>query len=83
MESYILITFESTHLAIKTEKQLEHLDIDVIPTPRQLSTSCGISIRASIETHKQIKDLMGSGYNEMSQCYKVSKQDGILLFTKL
>lgn len=82
-QSYLVITFESTHVAMRTEKLLGHLDIDVIPTPRQLSTSCGISIKADVNELDEIKDVMGDTFGVMNQCYVVSKIDGTLTFKKV
>lgn len=82
-QSYLVITFESTHVAMRTEKTLEHLDIDVIPTPRQLTTSCGISIRANVTDLDVIKDAMGTEFGVMNQCYIVSKEEGTLTFKKV
>jgi len=82
MDNYIVIIFESTHLAIKTEKLLSGLDIDMIPTPRQLNANCGISIKADISLLSSIKDKMGISYGDKNLCYEVNKVDGELTFIK-
>ncbi len=82
-ESYLVITFESTHRAIKAEKTLEGLTIEIIPTPRQLSANCGISLKALTEDLDAIKDKMGDSYGDMNQCYEVSTIDDTLEFKKL
>ena len=51
MEEYYLFTFESTHAAITTEKILKPAGGVVMPVPRFISSSCGISIR--IEADKR------------------------------
>ncbi len=81
--AYLVITFESTHKAIKAEKQLAAFDIEVIPTPRQLSANCGISLKGSIEDFEKIKETMADSYGDMNQCYKVTNNDGELYFKKL
>lgn len=83
MEHYLVITFESTHLAMAAERQLAELSIDVIPTPRQISASCGISIKTAVENLQAIQSLMGADYGKMNQCYEVKKEDGIFSFKKL
>jgi len=45
MEEYYLITFESTHAAISTEKLLKPAEVTIMPVPRFISASCGISVR--------------------------------------
>ena len=57
MEEYYLFTFESTHAAIATEKLLKPADAVVMPVPRFISSSCGISIRINPENHKQAETL--------------------------
>ena len=43
---FYLITFENTHTAIQTKKLLTgRMPIRTIPTLREISASCGISIR--------------------------------------
>ena len=48
-EEYYLYTFESTHGAIATEKFLKPIGGIVMPVPRHISTSCGISVRIAKE----------------------------------
>jgi hypothetical protein len=46
---YYVITFASTHSAISTEKHLkQNFKIVVMPTPREISSGCGIAVRFSI-----------------------------------
>lgn len=80
---YLVITFESTHKAIKAEKLLEAYNVEVIPTPRQLTANCGISLKASIEDFNGIKETMGASYGDMNQCYEVTQEDKEFYFKKL
>lgn len=81
--SYLVITFESTHQAIKAEKTLEGFEIEIIPTPRQLSANCGISIRGEMKDFSLIKEALGDSFNQMNQSYEVINNDGELTFKKL
>lgn len=45
MTEYYLLTFESTHAAIQTEKLLKPAEVTIMPVPRFISASCGISVR--------------------------------------
>lgn len=49
MESLCLITFYSTHYALKAEKVLKDngFTVDLVPVPRKLSSNCGISMSLS------------------------------------
>lgn len=46
MSRNTLLTFTSTHHAIKAEKLVAGagLDFDIIPTPRAITASCGLSL---------------------------------------
>jgi hypothetical protein len=47
---FIAIAFDSTHLAIKVERRLKRIvDVEMIPTPRSITASCGLSIKTSGE----------------------------------
>ncbi|NLL81781.1 MAG: DUF3343 domain-containing protein [Tissierellia bacterium] len=58
-EEYGILTFNSTHHAISAEKILkEHqLFIKTIPTPREITRSCGLSILFILEDLDKIRDL--------------------------
>lgn len=45
--NYIIFVFDSTHRALKADKLLtvNGLKFEVIPTPKEISSDCGISIR--------------------------------------
>ena len=43
---YYIISFSNTHSAITAEKHLkQHFKIVILPTPREISKGCGISIK--------------------------------------
>lgn len=58
MEEYYLFTFESTHAAITTEKILKPVGAVVMPVPRFVSSSCGISIRIETDKHAEAEALI-------------------------
>ena len=45
--SYYILTFDSIHHVLKAEKMLlaAYVKLDIIPTPRNISSNCGMSIR--------------------------------------
>lgn len=57
MEEYYLYTFESTHAAIATEKLMKPVDAIVMPVPRFISSSCGISVRIQPERHEEAEKI--------------------------
>lgn len=61
------ISFQSTHNAIKSKSIFtkENITLNVIPTPRSISSSCGMSIQVIDETPlEKLKQLIGE--NEIS-----------------
>lgn len=57
MEEYYLYTFESTHAAIATDKLLKEVGSVVMPVPRFISSSCGISVRITVDQHEAAERL--------------------------
>lgn len=57
MNDYYLITFESTHAAISTEKLLKPADVRIMPVPRFISASCGISVRISPDKREEAESI--------------------------
>ena len=46
--SRLVIVFESTHDAIATTETLQAVNPIVIPTPREISSSCGIALMVDL-----------------------------------
>ncbi|TDT50476.1 DUF3343 domain-containing protein [Fonticella tunisiensis] len=63
MDKYLLITFNSTNFAMQAESVLKELDIDgqIVPTPREITLSCGLSIRTSMENLEKVQNLIKLG----------------------
>lgn len=56
---YYLITFSSTHAAIAAQKYLEgKLVFHVMPTLREISGSCGISLKIDSASYASILEYM-------------------------
>lgn len=69
---YYLITFHSTHAAIGTQKYLtgEGEKIMIMPTLREISASCGISIRVNPQDFTSVlKKMPPPGMEENSFQY--------------
>ena len=77
-EIFYVVSFNSTNHAIQTEKMLkEQFKIATIPTPREITQSCGLSIRFYEYELKKIMDFL-AGLTVPCSLYKLSaeKKDG-------
>ncbi len=70
MEEYYLFTFESTHAAISTEKILKPAECTIMPVPRFISSSCGISVRIRPDMREQAESLFASESNLSTDEFK-------------
>lgn len=63
MDKYLIITFESTNYAMQTESVLKTSEIknQIIPTPREITLSCGLSIRTPFENYDKITGFIKEG----------------------
>ncbi|HHW94898.1 MAG TPA: DUF3343 domain-containing protein [Mogibacterium sp.] len=61
MKEYYLLTFESTHAAIATDKLLKPAECIVVPVPRFISSSCGISVRIRSDKKEEAEKLFKAG----------------------
>ena len=58
-DSYYTLAFDSTHMAVAAEKYLSaRIAVSVMPTPRKITASCGISLRVELEDGKRLKELL-------------------------
>lgn len=57
MKEYYLLTFGSTHAAIATDHILKPIGCTIMPVPRFISASCGISIRIMPEQREEAESL--------------------------
>lgn len=73
-QEFYVISFESTHHAIQTEKRLKSkFHIETIPTPREISASCGLSIKFSPEIFSEVIKAIGQG-QEKVDVFKIKKR---------
>ncbi|SHK04560.1 DUF3343 domain-containing protein [Tepidibacter formicigenes] len=79
MNNIYLVTFNSTHYAIRSEKVLKELNlpITIIPTPREISSSCGLSIKFEEKLLEDIKNNLEKNDIEYYGIFKITKtEDG-------
>jgi len=74
-ETYCVVAFNSTHHAIKGEKKLQDkgVKIKTIPTPREITASCGLSIRFEPDLLHEVKEIIDEDRLDIKGIYKVKK----------
>lgn len=74
--NFYLFTFNTTTNALKAEKVLKNnnAEFTIIPTLREISTSCGLSIKVRPEKFSEIKELLNDNKVPLANIYKVEKK---------
>lgn len=80
---YHILAFDSTYHAIKAEEKLKKnkLEAEMIPTPRDVDASCGLSIKISdrcLERVRELIDMQGSRV----KLYKVGTKEGRTVYVE-
>ncbi|MDB8794018.1 DUF3343 domain-containing protein [Romboutsia sp. 1001216sp1] len=75
MNEMYIVSFNSTHHAIRTEKLLKEKEIvcTTLPTPREITASCGISIRFLYNDIEKVKETLRESDVEYKGIYKIAK----------
>lgn len=79
MKEMYIVSFNSTHHAIRTDKLIGENNIKAVtlPTPREITASCGISIRFNYENLQKIKEILIENNVEYRGIYNIKKlEDG-------
>ena len=73
MNEMYIVAFNSTHHAIRTEKLLSENNIKVttLPTPREISSSCGISVRFLKDDMEKVENIIESNEILYHGVYKI------------
>jgi len=75
MENFCVITFHSTHLALKFEMVAKNkgLETKLIPVPRQISSSCGLAGKINENQVEATIKMCQENNIEFEHIYKVYK----------
>lgn len=76
MDIFYIFTFDSTQQAMRCEKELkeEKFTVRIIPTPREITASCGLSLRFEKKDQKIIQDKVREQGLEILGIYRVEKE---------
>jgi len=71
-ESFCVVVFESTHDAIKTEKAVKaEIKVELIPTPREISASCGLSVKFPPEHINIVREVVKKLGTDRKRLFKL------------
>lgn len=76
-ETYQLLAFESTHAAMAAERALRpRLPVTVMPTLRQITAACGISLRVEDQDGPALSRALGEGLIPPGEYRRYRVEDG-------
>ena len=75
MNEMYIVSFNSTHHAIRLDKLLGEASVraTTLPTPREITASCGISIRFLYEDIEKVKNTLVENNIEYKGIYKITR----------
>ncbi|WP_315110957.1 DUF3343 domain-containing protein [Clostridium intestinale] len=74
VEIFSLITFDSTHSAIRAEKELMNdINVRIIPVPREISSGCGLSLKLDTNNIDKAREILISKNIKTSGYYFIKK----------
>lgn len=75
MNEMYIVSFNSTHHAIRTDKLFGENNIKstTLPTPREITASCGISIRFLYNDLDNVKSVLKDNNIEFKGIYNIKK----------
>ena len=84
MNDYYIAVFDSTHYALKFEKVIRDggFNINIMPVPREITVSCGISAKLEVDEIDKIIALVVKEKLEVSGYYHVEVQNGKKIYHK-
>ena len=77
-KDYGVFTFISTSQALKAERVLKNASANflIMPTPREISTSCGLAIKTATADLDSCYDILINNRVEVEAVYQVKVVDG-------
>ncbi|MDD4504444.1 MAG: DUF3343 domain-containing protein [Clostridiaceae bacterium] len=78
MNDYYVAVFDSTHYALKFEKVIRAggFKINIMPVPREITASCGISAKLEVDEIENIMKLAVAENLKVADYYHVEAQKG-------
>lgn len=85
MEEFYFISFESTNNAMQAEDFLKknNYNVTIIPTPREVTQSCGLSIKLNEGRIDEVVDFKSKGLIKIKGMYHLQKENGLRKISKI
>lgn len=73
LKEYGIFTFKSTSQALKAERVLKESSAHflLMPTPREISASCGLAIKLELENIAGYREILQNGKVEIDDVYQI------------
>lgn len=75
-----VITFDSTHKAMKAEKHFAQIvPSELIPTPREISANCGLSLKFQEDALEMVLSELAGHFSEVEgiKVYRIEKNEDV------
>lgn len=74
----VVATFDNTHHALRFEKTLKENDIKltIMPVPREVSASCGLSVKFNIDEFDKVRTLSAEKEISIKKYYEIIIEEG-------
>ena len=84
-EKFYVVSFDSTHHAIRAEKLFKesNLNVRMMPTPREITASCGLSIRFEESNLEEVEEIIAKEDLNVKGKYEMNRQDGVRTAQKI
>lgn len=78
LKDYGIIVFKSTSQALKAERVLKETSAEflVIPTPRQISASCGLAVKVAPEDLHFVRSALNDKMVQIEGVYRLTTEGG-------
>ncbi|GAB6085991.1 DUF3343 domain-containing protein [Alkaliphilus crotonatoxidans] len=76
---FYVMVFESTHFALTAEKELNKMgySFTIMPTPREITASCGLSIGFDEKLLTEVKGLAAEGKINTKGIFELIRHNGV------
>ncbi len=76
LDEYCVFTFATTSYALKAEKELQAAEAEfiIMPTLREISSSCGLSIKMYPDTRESLEQVLADRAVPVEAIYQVKRE---------